>query len=236
MNGRCSALMLFWPVALIALLVILLVQLDASFPGALQADGAGERLIFLAILLVIILVYGFRFRQVRVKPFALMGLSWLAVFSALVVAYTYRDAARMVFDNVRGEISPTIATVRQEGVVELRKAWDGHFRAVTNVNGENVSMLIDTGASIVLLSYEDARAAGLDPGSLTFNQPVTTANGKAFVAPITLEAVNVGAVGLSDVRAAVAEEGKLHSSLLGMSFLGRLQETSFRRDILILRN
>ncbi|MEM7522276.1 MAG: TIGR02281 family clan AA aspartic protease [Pseudomonadota bacterium] len=170
------------------------------------------------------------------KPLALMGLIWLTVFSALIVAYTYRDVARMVFDKVRGEISPTIAIARQEGVVELRKAWDGHFRAVTKVNGGNVGMLVDTGASIVLLSYEDAEAAGLDPASLSFHQPVTTANGKAFVAPITLETVSVGAVGLAGVKAAVAEKGKLHSSLLGMSFLGRLQETSFRRDVLILRN
>ncbi|MEO0360635.1 MAG: TIGR02281 family clan AA aspartic protease [Pseudomonadota bacterium] len=228
--------MLFWPVALIALLVILLAQLNASFPGALNEEGAGGKLLFLAALLVVILIYGFRFRQVRVKPLALMGLSWLAVFSALVVAYTYRDAARMVFDNVRGEVSPTIAIVRQEGVVELRKAWDGHFRAVTKVNGVNVSMLVDTGASIVLLSYNDAVAAGLDPAALDYSQPVTTANGKAFVAPITLPSVSVGSVGLTDVRAAVAEEGKLHSSLLGMSFLGRLQETSFRREVLVLKN
>lgn len=167
---------------------------------------------------------------------ALMGVGWLAAFAALLVAYTYREEARMVFDRVRGEVSPTIAIARDDGEVELRKAWDGHFRAMALVNGARVGMLVDTGASVVLLSYEDAAAAGLDPEHLAFTQPVTTANGRSHVAPVILESVAIGAVGLSSVRAAVAEEGKLKSSLLGMSFLGRLQETSFRGDSLILRN
>ena len=125
---------------------------------------------------------------------------------------------------------------RAEGVAELRKAADGHFRAVAKVNGQNVGMLIDTGASIVLLSYEDAVAAGLNPQNLSFSMPVTTANGRSKVAPVTLDNVTIGNVGLDTVRAAVARPGAIHSSLLGMSFLGRLQETSFRRDKLILKN
>ena len=228
--------MLFWPIALIALIAILLAQLNASFPHALNSEGASEQLVYLAFLLIIVLIYSFRFRQVRVKPLALMGLIWLTAFSGLIVAYTYRDAVRVVFDNIRGEVSPTFAVAREEGEVELRKAWDGHFRAVTKVNGANVGMLVDTGASIVLLTYEDAQSIGLDPANLSFSQPVVTANGKAFVAPVRLDSVAVGVVGLAGVKAAVAEKGKLHSSLLGMSFLGRLQETSFRRDKLILKN
>jgi aspartyl protease family protein len=228
--------MLFWPLALIVLIAVTIVQLNVAFPHALQADGAGEQLVYLATFLLIVLVYLFRYRQVRVRPLALFGIVWLSGFSALIVAYTYREEMTMIFDRVRGEVTPTIAIAKEPGVVELRKAWDGHFRAVTRVNGENVGMLIDTGASIVLLAYEDAEAIGLNPAGLAFTQPVTTANGRAHVAPVTLDHVSVGLVGLVGVRAAVAEPGKLHSSLLGMSFLGRLQETSFRRDRLILRN
>lgn len=228
--------MLFWPIALIVMITVVIAQLNATFPHALKAEGAGEQLVYLAALLLIILVYGFRFRQVKLKPLAIFGVAWLSGLSALVVAYTYRDDVSMMIDRVRGEVTPTIAIAQEPGVVELRKAWDGQFRAVTRVNGENVGMLIDTGASIVLLSYEDAMAIGLTADDLSFTQPVTTANGKGYVAPVVLDEVNVGLVGLVGVRAAVAEPGKLHSSLLGMSFLGRLQEISFRRDRLILRN
>ncbi len=228
--------MIFWPLALIVAIAILASQLNVHFPHALQTDGASEQLIYLAFLLMIVIIWGFRGRELRLKPFAIAGVAWLSAISALVVAYSYREDVRAVLDRFRGEVSPTLAIARAEGVVELRKAWDGHFRAVTEVNGAKVGMLIDTGASIVLLSYEDAEAAGLNPDALAFRQPVITANGRAHVAPITLDYVAVGNVGLQGVKAAVAEKGKLHSSLLGMSFLGRLQETSFRRDVLVLKN
>ncbi|MEX2518904.1 MAG: TIGR02281 family clan AA aspartic protease [Paracoccaceae bacterium] len=228
--------MLFWPIAVIALVAIIVAQLNATFPNALQSDGAGAKLIYLSLLLTIILIFSFRRRRVRLKPAAMMGLGWLAVFAALLVAYTYRDEARMVFERVRGEVNPTIAIAQGEGEVEIRKAWDGHFRAQTQVNGATIAMLIDTGASVVLLTYEDAAAAGLEPETLAFTQPVATANGRAHVAAVTLPQLAVGVVTLGRVRAAVAEEGKLRTSLLGMSFLGRLRETSFRGDRLILKN
>ena len=228
--------MIFWPIALLVAIAIIASQLNVNFPHALKTEGASEQLIYLAFLLIIVMVWTFRGRELRLKPIMIAGLVWLSAFSALIVAYAYRDEARVIVDRFRGEVSPTLAIAREEGVVELRKAWDGHFRAVTEVNGAKVGMLVDTGASIVLLSYEDAEAAGLNPAQLAFRQPVVTANGRAYVAPLPLDYIAVGNVGLSGVKAAVAEKGRLHSSLLGMSFLGRLQETSFRRDILILRN
>lgn len=228
--------MLFWPVALIALIALLVALLNANFPDALRADGASEKLIYLVVLLVGFLLFSFRRRAVRLRPAAMMAAGWLAAFSALIVAYTYREEARAVFARVRGELSPTLAIARAEGEVEIRKGWDGHFRAQATVNGAEMPLLIDTGASIVVLRWEDAEAAGLRPETLTFSQPVTTANGRTHVAPVTLESVAVGDVGLTRVRAAVAERDTLKSSLLGMSFLGRLEETRFRGDSLVLKN
>lgn len=227
---------MIWPILFLVTAALAIYQLDATFPDALRHEGAGERLVYLGFLLMIVLVYGFRFRRVRMLPLVKIGVAWAAIFSAVVVAYTYRDTLRLAWADVRGEVSPTIAVAREPGEVELSKAWDGHFRAVTKVNGQSVGMLIDTGASIVLLAYEDAIAAGLKPQDLAFTTPVITANGRAHVASVMLESVSVGSVGLQNVKAAVAEPGKIHSSLLGMSFLGRLQETSFRRDKLILKN
>jgi aspartyl protease family protein len=227
--------MLFWPLAVIALVALAVAQLAGAFPDALRQEGAAERLLYLGLLLTLVLIWGFRYRRVRLRPVAMMAAGWLAAFSALIVAWTYREEAVMIFDRVRGEVTPTLALSRTQGEAELRKAWDGHFRAVATVNGANVGMMVDTGASLVLLSYEDAAAVGLRPETLAFTQPVSTANGRAFVATVTLDEVAIGAVGLTGVRAAVAEEGRLSTSLLGMSFLGRLSETSFRGDRLILR-
>ena len=228
--------MTFWPVAVLLLAVLVVFQLDETYTDALRQEGATERLVYLTLLLVVVLAYGLRFRRVAAFSLAKMGLIWAAIFAAAVMGYSYRDQISPVWWDMRAEISPTFAVARAEGVAELRKAADGHFRAVAKVNGQNVGMLIDTGASIVLLSYEDAVAAGLNPQNLSFSMPVTTANGRSKVAPVTLDNVTIGNVGLDTVRAAVARPGAIHSSLLGMSFLGRLQETSFRRDKLILKN
>lgn len=235
-SNRGLVLVSFWPVALVAALAVVIAQLNVSFPSALGQAGALERLLYLCALLAMFIGIGMRGKQMRIRPAIKSSAMWFGAFSVLIVGYAYRDDIRPMMDRVRGEVSPTIAVARQEGEVSLKKAWDGHFRAVTKINGENVGMLIDTGASLVLLTYEDAQVIGLNPETLDFSTPVITANGKARIARVTLDSVQVGSIGLFGVRAAVAEEGKLHSSLLGMSFLSRIQETTFRRDTLVLRN
>ena len=226
----------FWPVALIAAIVVVIAQLNVSFPSALGQAGALERLLYLCVLLAIFIGLGLRGKQMRFHPALKSTALWFCALSLVVVGYAYQDNVRPIIDRIRGEVSPTIAVARQEGEVTLKKAWDGHFRAVTKINGENVGMLVDTGASLVLLSYEDAQIIGLKPETLDFSIPVITANGKAHIARLTLDSVQVGKMCSFGVRDAVAANDKLHSSLFGMSFLSRIQETTFRRDTLVLRN
>ena len=70
-----------WPVIFVILAAIALFQLDAVFPDALRCEGSNERLVYLGFLLLIILVYGFRFRRVRMIPLVKIGLAWAAIFS-----------------------------------------------------------------------------------------------------------------------------------------------------------
>jgi aspartyl protease family protein len=102
----------------------------------------------------------------------------------------------------------------------------GHIVVDAVVNGAPMRMLVDTGASFVTLTQADARAAGISPGELMFNQRASTANGTVRMAPVTLREVRIGQLSLDDVRAAVLEN--LNVSLLGMSFLGRLQSYEMR--------
>lgn len=118
---------------------------------------------------------------------------------------------------------------------EIQRSWDGHFRAIAQVNGTDVGLLIDTGSSLVLLRHDDALRIGIDLDKLDYSTPLTTASGRSYVAPIILETLQVGDVTLTGVRAAVAQRGALHSSLLGMTFLENLEETIIRRDRMILR-
>ena len=102
----------------------------------------------------------------------------------------------------------------------------GHVILDAAVNGASVRLLVDTGASLVTLTPADARAAGIAPGELVFNRRVSTANGSARMAPVTLREIRIGQLSIYDVPAAVLEN--LNISLLGMSFLGRLQGYEMR--------
>ncbi len=94
------------------------------------------------------------------------------------------------------------------------------------VNGAPVRFLVDTGASLVTLTTGDARAAGLDPRQLVFNARASTANGEVAMAPVTLREVRLGQLVIANVPAAVI--ANLRISLLGMSFLSRLQGYEMR--------
>lgn len=102
----------------------------------------------------------------------------------------------------------------------------GHVVLDAAVNGAPVRMLVDTGASLVTLTPADARAAGINPAGLVFSGHVQTANGAARMAPVSLREIRIGQLSIYDVPAAVLEN--LNVSLLGMSFLGRLQGYEMR--------
>ena len=97
----------------------------------------------------------------------------------------------------------------------------GHILLDAVVNGSPMRMLVDTGASLVTITQEDALAAGIAPGELMFNGRIETANGSARMAPVILREIRLGQFSVYDVPAAVLENLKV--SLLGMSFLTRLQ-------------
>lgn len=111
---------------------------------------------------------------------------------------------------------------------------DGHYWAEATVNGARVRFLVDTGATTVALTTEDARRLGFDPVALDYGYEVSTAGGKARAARIQLASVSVAGARVSDVDAMVIEEG-LHTSLLGMTYLGRLSGWEARQGSLILR-
>jgi len=104
------------------------------------------------------------------------------------------------------------------------------------VNGAVMTLLVDTGASTVVLKPADAERAGIDVKNLAFTAPVSTANGTAFAAPIRLRSIDVGGIVLEDIEALVTKPGSLNESLLGMSFLRRLRSYEFSGDFLTLRS
>ena len=119
---------------------------------------------------------------------------------------------------------------------ELKAGQNGHFFVKAEINGSSVNVLVDTGASAVALSYEDARDIGLHPGNLDYDVPVSTANGMAKAARVTLDEVEIDGVRVSDVQGMVMPEGVMRGSLLGMSYLSKLRSFKVEDGVLYLKN
>ncbi|RDV02396.1 TIGR02281 family clan AA aspartic protease [Undibacter mobilis] len=159
---------------------------------------------------------------------------WLVVGLLLIVGYTYRFELRDVGDRVVAEVIPGYVA-RHGQDAEVVRGSDGDFSLTAHVNGARVPMVIDTGASSVVLTQEAARASGLPIEVLSYTVNVDTANGRTRAAPVTLERVVVGGLIERSVPALVAKEGQLKQSLLGMSFLNRLDSWEVRGNKLRMR-
>ncbi|MDC7685104.1 TIGR02281 family clan AA aspartic protease [Asticcacaulis sp. BYS171W] len=119
------------------------------------------------------------------------------------------------------------------GVTAIPKAADGHFWAEARVNSTVVKFLVDTGASVVALTPEDACRMGIDLKTLSYDQEVSTASGKTFAARVVIDRMGVGQSHMEKVEALVIPQG-LSTSLLGMSYLGRLSRFEATPRSLIL--
>ncbi|WP_319410389.1 TIGR02281 family clan AA aspartic protease [uncultured Cohaesibacter sp.] len=157
-------------------------------------------------------------------------LMWGALGILLVLGYSFKDDARLLVDRVAGELVPGTAMVSTDGSVSFRRSADGHFQVRATIDGSTIPMLVDSGASAVVLTQEDAAAIGIDTRNLSFLSPVNTANGRTFTAPIMLERISVGGIEARNVRAMVAQAGTLQESLLGMSYLDQLKSWSVQGD------
>jgi aspartyl protease family protein len=168
--------------------------------------------------------------------------AWMAIGLVVIVLYAYRSELGEVRDRVVQELQPgSVQTVSpgvagHGAVVSIRKTGDGHFIARTQVNGKSIRMIVDTGASTVVLRPEDARKAGIQVGALDYTVPVETANGRAFAARVRLERVSLGDLTLEKVEALVTRPGALQQSLLGMSFLSRLRSYEFSGNKLLMKS
>ena len=169
-------------------------------------------------------------------------LSWSILAVVLVGGYSYREELLGLGHRVAGELLPPGTALRGEPQVvgersvRIRKRSDGHFIAKTEANGVSLSMLVDTGASTVVLKPADAQRLGIDVERLRYGVPVQTANGTTYAASVRLRNLAIGNIVVEEVDALVARPGALKDNLLGMSFLSRLRSYEFTSEYLTLRS
>ena len=232
MTSVRQGLLWFLLAALAIAVIVLIAHHDEGTVGPFST-GDFASLSYRLVLLVFIasaVVVMFRGRFTQALSAALL---WIAIGLALLVGYTYRFELREVADRVMAEISPGYVGAHGRSV-EVARAFNGDFNISARINGARVAMVLDTGASSVVLTREDAKAAGLPLEVLAYTAVIDTANGRTRAAPVRLDRVAVGGLVERSVDALVAQPGQLKTSLLGMSFLNRLQSWEVRGDRLLL--
>jgi aspartyl protease family protein len=155
------------------------------------------------------------------------ALAWVFIFVGVIAAYG-------LWEDIRTTVSPAAPQMTVSGqTVEVPRSFDGHYYLPVLVNGEPITFLVDTGASQIVLSAQDARRVGIDPAQLNYFGRAATANGEVRTAPVRLDSLALGPITDSDVAAWI-NEGQMDQSLLGMDYLHRFSNIQFADGRLIL--
>ncbi len=217
---------------LIAVLILIARHGEATV-GPLSSGEFASLAYKIALLVFVgamaLIVFRERFAQALTA-----ALLWVVLALILVVGYSYRFELRDVADRVMAELVPGHVIARGR-TVEIARASSGDFAVTAQVNGARVALVLDSGASSVVLTRDDAKAAGLPLEVLAYTANIDTANGRTRAAPIVLDHIAIGGLVERSVEALVAQPGQLKTSLLGMSFLNRLRSWEVRGDRLLLR-
>jgi aspartyl protease family protein len=111
----------------------------------------------------------------------------------------------------------------------------GHFAADGRIDGQRVSFMVDTGASVIALNESSAARFGLRPSRSDYRATVSTANGTVKAAPTRLSRVEVGELIVRDVDAMVLPDEALSENLLGLSFLSKLKRFEYANGKMVLQ-
>jgi aspartyl protease family protein len=165
---------------------------------------------------------------------------WMLIAVVLSAVYVFKDDAQNFASRLTAGLIPGRAAITVDAggrtTAVLSMGSNGHYEVNATINGVTVPMMVDTGATTIALTYEDAERLGLYPAGLNFAYTVMTANGPARSAYVMLPEIEVAGIRRTNVAAGVAERGKLSGSLLGMSFLSTLRTVSFSGGELTLQD
>jgi aspartyl protease family protein len=138
---------------------------------------------------------------------------WGFIFLGVIAAYG-------LWGDIAQTVRPQQVVFAEEDRIEVPRSPNGHYYIQATVNDAPVRFVLDTGATSIVLTQEDAIAAGLDPSALNYFARAMTANGEVRTAPVRLDRLTLGSVTDQNVRA-VVNAGEMSESLMGMTYLQR---------------
>ena len=216
-------------------LTALLVYLFSSLKPQVLADrdtqiSLVQSLLLLAMVGSALLVRG---KLPNIWEMIRAGTIWVLFGLLLILGYSHKALFLESWHRIKAELAPgrVIEAGPQEALV---KARGSQFIIDAQINGIEIPLLFDTGASHVALSLRDALRMGLNPNKLDFSQTIQTANGLGRAAPIWIKEIRIGKIVVRNVRGSV-NETPLPFSLLGASFLSKLSHYSVNGSLLTMR-
>jgi aspartyl protease family protein len=216
----------------IGALIVVLARQGGAVTGLGESDLAS--LVYKIGFLILIGGAVLRIFRDRLGEAIQGALMWVIVGLVLVAGYAYRFELKDAGNRIMAELVPGRA-VAYGRTVEIARTSSGEFQIATEVNGSRVPMVLDTGATSVMLTRDAASAAGLPVEMLKYTIPIETANGRTQAAAATIDRIAIGGIVEHSVPALIAQPGQLKESLLGMSFLSRLQSWEVRGDHVVMR-
>jgi clan AA aspartic protease (TIGR02281 family) len=156
----------------------------------------------------------------------------LAATAGAVVAYGDPEQIARAGDTISQMLHRRAA--KPARAVQVARGQSGEFALQAKINGVSAPMVIDTGATSVVLTWETAKAAGLPLELLEYDVDVETAGGHTKAARLTLDRLAIGNLVERSIPALVVPHGQMKTNLLGMSFLDRLESWDVHADRLML--
>lgn len=183
-------------------------------------------LIYLLILGGVIAGYAVLANRQRMGQMVRQLMLWGLIFLGVIAGYG-------LWNDVSGNLLPQQSVAVDEARVEVPLSRDGHYYLTLEANGVPIEFVVDTGATEVVLSRQDAVRAGIDLDSLVYLGRAQTANGEVRSARVRLETLNLGGIEDRNVTVAVTD-GEMFGSLLGMSYLRRFDRIEIEDNRLVL--
>ena len=153
-------------------------------------------------------------------------IQWALIFVGVI-------AAVGLWQDIRGDILPQQSVFAEAGRIEVPQARDGHYYLTARVNGQQVLFVVDTGATDIVMTRQDAERVGINPDGLVYSGRAGTANGIVGTAQTTVGELSVG--GITDRNITVwVNEGEMNTSLLGMAYLRRFERIEIADNMLVL--
>lgn len=220
--------------ALLAAVAVLVFALARAFPEAVRTGDDKADIALRLGMVVLVSAAILRGMRGTIGQYLKYAAAWAGIVAVLVLGYAYRAELAGVPERLKLAFNVGTPVQVGERTLVVPQGEDGAYVVDGLVNGQRVRFMVDTGATQTVLSPDDARRIGIPVDTLTYGYEAETANGVGYSAAYDASSLAVGPIKLEGFRVMV-NKAPMSGSLLGMSFLQRLDAFEFRDRQLILK-